>query len=488
MRTLAAFVRAVDAYVPMGDSADHERRCQPERYRLCFDVFSSRAISGECDHNTSVTLLDLAYITLAAVTSPFWVRKKRSDWGERFGKVQQIDALPDAPRLLIHAVSLGEVNATKPLVQRLLETAPDLHIILTATTDTGIARAHTLYDLDKATGRLHVRRYPLDFSWSVQRFLSRISPDGALLMELEVWPQFIKACKSRGIPVGVVNGRLSARSFKNYARLRFALRTMFRRLSFAATQTDAYTERFEHMQCPGVHTVGSMKWDSALDSLSATQTDLNSLVNDLRSDMGIDPDRPLIVAGSTAPGEPKLILRAIENHPSMPALLVAPRRPEWFDLAAEDLGEHVVRRSKPSSGDPEHGRYVLDTFGELRAAYALAKIVIIGRSFVDLHGSDPMEAAALAKPIIIGPNVDDFEQPVEALSSAGGLRQTDTAGLAAEIDELLTNHDLRHQRAQAASDTVQANAGAADRTLQLIREHMPFLFECIEPRNAKPSP
>lgn len=435
-----------------------------------------------------MTPLDLVYLGLAALTSPLWARKRRKDWGERLGKVEPIIAPADAPRLMLHAVSLGEVNATRPLITRLLSEAADLHIILTTTTDTGTERAHKLYELDKATGRLHIRRYPLDASWSVRRFLDRTTPDAVLLMELEVWPQFIGLCKRRGVPVGVVNGRLSARSFRNYARARSVLKKMFASLSFAATQTDEYTGRFEHMGAALVRTVGSMKWDSALDALDVGQAQLQSTADDLRSDLGIERGRKLVVAGSTAPGEPELILRAIENHPAEPALLVAPRRPEWFDQAASDLGSGVVRRSDASVGDPSRGRFVLDTFGELRAAYSLANVVVIGRSFVDLHGSDPMEAAALAKPIIIGPNTDDFSQPVLALMSAGGLVQTDSQGLESALHELLSDDDLRHQRAQAAFDTVQANAGAADRTVAMIREHMPMLFECDNPRNAQPSP
>ena len=433
-----------------------------------------------------MTPLDLAYLALAGVTAPVWARKRRDAWPERMGRVEPLRAPEGVPRLMLHAVSLGEVNATKPLVQRLLDADPELHIVLTTTTDTGTERAHTLYDLEKQVGRFHIRRYPLDASWSVRRFLDAVQPSAVLLMELEVWPQFIKACSARSIPVGVVNGRLSARSFKNYAKARPVLRPTFSRLAFAATQDDDYASRFEHMGTPDVHTVGSMKWDSALDAISVLYSQLQVTAEDLRAELGINRDRPLVVAGSTAPGEPALILRAIEGHPRDPALLVAPRRPEWFDPAADVLGPDVVRRSDPGSGDPAAGRFLLDSFGELRYAYALAKAVVIGRSFVDLHGSDPMEAAALAKPIVIGPNTSDFDQPVTALKRCGGLTQTDAEGLGRALDRLLTDDDYRHVAAQEAFDCVQANAGAADRTVTVIRDHMPGLFMTAPDRLRRP--
>lgn len=398
-----------------------------------------------------MTVLDLVYALVAVATAPLWARKARSGWSARFGKGP---ALPpaDRPRVLVHAVSVGEVNALRQLAGLL---AGRTDLVVSASTDTGLARAHELYD-DIAT----VVRYPLDASWAVRRFLDRVRPDAVALVELELWPTFLKACARRGIPVCVVNGRLSARSFRGYRRLSRWMRASFETLSFAAVQDEAYARRFVAMGVPEDRCLitGTMKWDAVPIQDSPDGAD------ELARDLGIDRDRPLIVAGSTGPGEEALLARAT---PPGAQLLCAPRKPERFDEAARALGEPVRR----SAGRAEAGgadRFVLDTIGELRAAYSLADVVVIGRSFGELHGSDPMEPAALGRAIVAGPRMEDFASAVEALEQAGGIVRTTRDGLGGDLAGLIDDPARRSVLGAAARRCVVDHQGASARHAQLI--------------------
>ncbi|MCA9283211.1 MAG: hypothetical protein H6812_07015 [Phycisphaeraceae bacterium] len=426
--------------------------------------------------------LDAIYAVVAAATAPWWMRKARGGWSERFGKIEPLPAkavtrchgqpveLPvqvhDRPRLMIHAVSVGEVNLIRPLVHEL---APGYDLLITVSTDTGMARALELF-----APRFHVRRYPLDASWAVRRFLDAAQPDAVALTELELWPQFITSCRKRNIPVAVVNGRLSARSFRGYRKLRFILAKHFRALAFAAVQDNDYADRFAHMGVDRakVHTVGSMKWDAA------QVTDTVEGADQLASEMGIDRSRPLIVAGSTAPGEHALLYDAIKGIAGGCQLLCAPRRPEWFDDAASAL-PNCVRRSQPDTAhatDEERsggaGLFLLDTIGELRKAYALADLIVVGRSFDPLFGSDPMEPAALRKPIVIGPNIEDFKTTVTAMLADEAIVQTTTADLPRTLADLMSNTQRRDQLAQNARACVTQHQGATNRHAKLIREYL----------------
>jgi len=398
--------------------------------------------------------LDAVYAVVAAGTAPWWMRKARGGWGERFGAIEALPAKARS-RLLIHAVSVGEVNLTRPLVDRLVGAC---EVVVSVTTDTGIARARSMYG--SAPG-VRVVRYPLDASWSVRRFLDAVQPDAVALVELELWPNFARACAKRGIPMAVVNGRLSARSFKRYHAGRAFVGRFFRQLAFAAVQDEAYAQRFRAMGVAPDRCVvaGSMKWDSAETGETVAGSD------DLAREMGVDRSRPLIVGGSTAPGEHELL------HGATPAgvqLLCAPRRPEWFDQAAVALPGCVRRSAERSRVGAD--RFLLDTIGELRKAYALADVIVIGRSFGDLFGSDPMEAAALGRPVVIGPAVTDFQSAVEALDHAGGIVRTTAAELPGVLAGLIADESKRRELGARARACVLANQGAAERHAAMLVE------------------
>jgi 3-deoxy-D-manno-octulosonic-acid transferase len=210
-----------------------------------------------------------------------------------------------------------------------------------------------------------------------------------------------------------------------------------------------------------------MKWDAA-----RLAPDLAAAAR-LAEELGIDRRRPLVVAGSTAPGEHELIRDAV---PEDVQLLCAPRRPEWFDDAAAAL-PGCVRRSEGSAGGTASGRFLLDTIGELQIAYSLADVVVVGRSFGELHGSDMMEPVALGKPTIVGPAVSDFQETVDVLREAGGLLQVSASELPAALDRLLRSPSDRERLIENARRAIEAQQGATDRHAELI---LTLLAEHVE--------
>jgi len=406
--------------------------------------------------------LDLIYGGAALVTSPLWLTtmaargKLRTEWAARLGRCepwprQQRDGRR-TPRVLVHAVSVGEVNAIRDLVADL---ARDHEVVVSVTTDTGIARARSVF-----APPVRVVRYPFDFSGAVASVLDAVQPDVVALAELELWPNFTQACERRGIPICIVNGRLSERSFRRSLKVRPLLLPMFRRVAAVGAQTDAYAERFRAMgvEHDRVRVVGTMKWDTARIAETVDGADA------LAAALGIDRSRPLVVAGSTEPCEHALLRDAV---PAGVQLLCAPRKPEWFDDAARDL-PGCARRSTGTCGSSA-GRFLLDTIGELRMAYALADVVVVGRSFGELHGSDMIEPVALGKATVIGPRWGDFAEPAEALMAVGALVQVDAGMLPGTLSGLLNDPAHRARMADAGRAVIRARQGATARNATLVR-------------------
>lgn len=401
------------------------------------------------------------YLGVAAVTAPFWARKARGGWAERFGRVEPVAGGDGRPCVMLHTVSVGEANAIRALVPLLV---PHARVVVTATTDTGLKRATELYG-----ETCEVRRYPLDATFAVRRFLDAVRPEVVGLAELELWPNFVAACVGREIPVAVINGRISERSFKGYTKLRPLLRGAFGSLAAVGAQDRAYADRFVAMGVAAdrVEVTGSLKWDSAPDPHPGG---VSPGAVALAEAMGVDRSRPVLVSGSTGPGEEALLHGAC---PEGVQLVCAPRKPERFDEAAAALsagGQGCVRRSLGVAGEGD--RFLLDTLGELGAAYELADVVVVGRSFgpVDgpVQGSDPMEPAALGKPVLTGPAHANFATVVGALAGAGALRVVAGDDLADAIQDLFGDGAAREAMSVAALGCVAEHRGASARQAAML--------------------
>lgn len=374
---------------------------------------------------------------------------------ERDGAVGETPRRTPGPRILLHGVSVGEVDALVPLARRLAAAPERPDLVVSATTATGFARAQELY-----AGLAPVVRFPLDFTWMVRRFLGALRPDLVLLGELELWPSFLAECRRRGVPVGVVSGRLSERSFRFYRRARPLVRRMFAGLTMASAQTALYRDRFVALGAAPERTVvgGSLKWDAALRKPDGEAAEA------LARDMGIDRERPLVVAGSTGPGEEEALAREL---PVGCQLVLAPRSQDRWDAVAARI-PGVVRRSRPREGRGVAAGarlFLLDTIGELSLAYSLADAAFVGRSLGPMGGSNPLEPVALGTPSVTGPHYENFEDIVERLAAAGGLAVS-SEPMTVVARWLADPADAR-RTANAGRLALERNRGAAERTARM---------------------
>ncbi|MCH8965414.1 MAG: hypothetical protein IIB58_10670 [Planctomycetes bacterium] len=326
--------------------------------------------------------------------------KNRGGWRERFGHIAPREG--DRACIWIHAVSVGEVNATCALVQQIRNAFLDVEIVISSTTDTGYARAKTLYP------DLKVCRYPLDFSWMIHRALDRLRPTVIVLMELEVWYNLATIAAGRGVKVCVANGRFTERSARRFGLIRPLVRRMFSTLAWVGAQNEQIAERFRRagVRAECVDVVGSLKWDTA------TIAEHVEGEQELAEALGIRRDRPLVVLGSSGPGEEEMMIDACEQLPvelNEVQLAIVPRKPERFREVArliEKKGRSCFKRSEqpdgslPPTNTSGRGIVLGDTMGELRKFYSLSDVVMVGRTLVPMGGSDPMEIAALGKSIM----------------------------------------------------------------------------------------
>lgn len=420
---------------------------------------------------------DLIYLLALAVGWPLLIWRRLRRGPGSLAIRQRLGNIPSRPVaaqcVWIHGVSLGEINATRTIIGALRRHAPTAAIVVSSTTTTGLARARELYP------DLTVFRFPIDLSPAVRRAFDRVRPTILVLMELEVWPNLLEIASRRRVPVVIANGRItesrSVRAF-SWPLLRWVARRMLRSLRWIGAQDAACAARFVQLGAipERVEVVGSIKYDAA---------DVRDCIpgqDALAAEMTIDPARPLLVCGSTGPGEEALLLdayqRLLKDHPTL-QLAIIPRKPERFDEVAELIvsrGFACLRRS----GRPPHIRpgpegprpvYLGDTMGELRKFYGLATLAFVGRSLVPLGGSDVMEAAALAKPVLVGPHFENFAEPVERLRAAGGCRiVANWQELATAAGELLNSAKSRQEMGQAARQSVLCGRGATARTVERI--------------------
>ena len=430
---------------------------------------------------------DIAYGLGLGLSAPYWLlkgsarRKVRKALAERMG---QIEPRRDTstPAVMIHAVSLGEMNATRAMVNKLREALPGLQFVISTTTETGFNRGRELYG---SAADCRVIHYPLDFTPAVTRALDAVKPSVVVLMELEVWPNFLHHCDERNIPVILVNGRLTGSSFRNYKLAGPITAAMFRRLALLCAQDQTYADRFIALGArpERVRVTGTMKFDNAQIAAAIDGAD------EVAPSVSLRPGEEKIwVCGSTGPGEEAFVLSVyedlLEKHPTL-RLVIVPRHPQRFEEVKTkvlEFGFPLVRRSNPESeiSNSKSVRPVVlgDTMGELRRFYSVADLVFVGRSLVDLgprqHGSDMIEPAALAKPVVVGPYTGNFAEVMNAFRGANAMVQIRSEDdLFDAVDRLLCDADEAKAIGRRAQDVVRREQGATQRHVELILEHLP---------------
>lgn len=423
-------------------------------------------------------LLNIAYLVAAICVTPLilWRRmrtgKYRDGWSAKlFGNVPLRKG--DRPCVWLHAVSVGELNLLPKVIERLQKTRPELEIVISTTTATGMQLARQRF-------KHHEVFYcPLDFSWAVRRALRRLRPAMLVLCELELWPNLIRIARSSGAEVVVINARLSESSYRGYRKVSALLRPTFRSLSLVLAQDETYAGRFLALgvNSDQLKVTGSIKFDGA-------QTDRQSKeVLALRKLSGVQKQHLIWIAGSTQSPEEQMALnvyqRLSQQFPNLRLILV-PRHPERFDTVAEQIersGFVLSRRSAmrgAADSWPHEKVLLVDTIGELSNWWGLADIAFVGGSMGSRGGQNMLEPAGFGAAVCFGPNTRNFRDIVTQLIAADAATVVqDEDALERFVSESLLDSAARRQMGYRAQVLVVSGQGAVERTVGAIESLLP---------------
>jgi 3-deoxy-D-manno-octulosonic-acid transferase len=395
------------------------------------------------------------------------------------------------PLIWLHCVSVGETQAARPLVKALREKLPETALVVSTTTLTGQTLAQQVFN-ELADAVIY---FPFDWDFTVRRTLDRLSPAAVLLMETEIWPGFLKNCEQRQIPVMLVNGRISGRSFNRYRLIKPFVSRLLRTIERACMQSEGDKNRIVAlgMAEDKVFNTGNLKFDVGTNVVT------DELAAELRK-MFFSSARPLIVAASTHSPEEKILLEVFRQvyaaaELQKPRLLIAPRHPERFAEVESLLagsGFTFVRRSRATGATAanDFDLILLDTIGELPATFPIAHVVFVGGSLSRTGGHNILEPAAVGSCIVTGSNTSNFKAIVRAFVSADAIIQLppfleqDTRAIATVFSNLLSNSEIREGLKARAQSLVERNRGATGETMEVV---LPVLTQAIAAAGQLPS-
>jgi 3-deoxy-D-manno-octulosonic-acid transferase len=421
-------------------------------------------------------LLTIAFIILSPL---LLIRsgKYLSGFWQRFGFLPDFQA-EGKPVIWLHCVSVGETQAARPLVTEIIKNFPEHKLVVSTTTKTGQTLAQTVFK-DQAD---LVFYFPYDWKFSIRSALRQITPKMILLMETEIWFNFIREAGKSGAKVAIVNGRLSEKSANRYNLIKNTFRRVFHYIDLALVQTAADAKRFLSFTIRGtkVKVTGNIKFDQQISESEA------KLTEEIHRQFAIAPDVPLIVAASTHAPEEKLILEAFKilwknSTGALPRLMLVPRHPERFpEVAAliKNTGFGWAKRSEKPSARAETAEIILlDSIGELRSVYPLAEIVFVGGSLIPHGGQNILEPATEQKAIVTGFYTMNFKAIVEEFLTHDALIQLPQLNeneipqkLADQLAELLANKKRRDELAENAFRVAKNNRGATEKTVNALKE------------------
>lgn len=429
------------------------------------------------------TLYNILFLVFFALSAPyyFWRMRRRGNWQrgfpERFARYHSElkQALTNRHIVWIHAVSVGEVNLCTQIIRALEMRAPNLKFVVSTTTTTGMAELRR-----RLPRRISKIYYPVDRRKFVARALAVINPQAVVLVEAEIWPNFLWRAREIRVPVFLANARLSDKSFRGYKRFGFLFRPLFASLAGIGVQNEDDAVRLRKVGCrpEAVRVVGNMKFDAAkLDERQAL--DVPAMLRQI----GVPPDAPILVAGSTHDGE-EIILAEIarrlrERFPKLFLVLV----PRHFERCAElgrklrERGMKMAYRSQidPATrfGEGEVECLLVNTTGELRYFYEHATVVFVGKSLTAMGGQNPIEPGALGRAMVFGPNMQNFADVTRSfLAQKAAVQAPNTEQLENVLRELLADEARRSEMGRNALKVVRENLGAVDRTVEMILEHL----------------
>jgi 3-deoxy-D-manno-octulosonic-acid transferase len=397
-----------------------------------------------------------------------WRGRKQPDylrhWGERFGFYP--NRINNKPIIWLHAVSVGETRATVSLVAQLRAAYPQHQILFTHTTPTGRDTSVQLYG--DAVQRVYL---PYDYPSAVRRFLRHFRPQLGILMETEVWVNLIHAAQREGVPLLLLNARMSAKSARGYARFAALTRPALQGFTDIAAQTADDAERLQQLGATQLSIMGNLKFDI---QPPPAMLDLGKA---LRQQFGTH--RRVFLAASTREGEEILLLAAFAALPEpRPLLLLVPRHPQRFAEVETLIQQHGLRCQRRSLNQPVPAEVQVvlgDSMGELFAYYAAADVAFIGGSLLPFGGQNLIEACAVGTPVLIGQHTFNFADATRLAVEAGAaIRIQDAADLCRMATALLNDPPTRQKMAQHARQFVAAHQGASEKAMRLIRQHLVF--------------
>ena len=413
----------------------------------------------------------LLYLAVPVIAVRLWLRSRKAPAyakriGERFALTLP-EFKPDG--IWLHAVSVGESIAAAPVVKALQQQYPDLPITVTCMTPTGSERIQSMFGDSVQHCYL-----PYDLPLASRRFLQRLQPRLAIVMETELWPNHINQCARLKIPVVLANGRLSERSARGYGRFPKLVAPMLKQISALAVQSAIEAQRFIELgaRAETVKVIGSIKYDQQVAE------GLPEQAQTLREQWQAS-QRPIWIAASTHEGEDALILAAHQQLLRLfpkALLILVPRHPERFESVYAlciEQGMRVQRRSTGALVTAEQQVLLGDTMGELMFLYALADVALVGGSLIKHGGHNMLEPVALAKPTLTGLHYFNFLEIAEQLLEAGGLQTVaDSSQLAQAVSRLWTSHSHTEKMCRAAQQVLQRNQGALQRLLDIIQAQL----------------
>ena len=414
---------------------------------------------------------NLLYVLVAAVALP--VALPAAILSEKFRKTAlhrlgfgSFEKLGKKP-VWVHALSVGETLSAVPLVTELKARFPDTAVVFSVSTLTGWEIAKT--KLEGTADALFY--YPYDFVFSVKRVLNRVDPSVVVLVETDIWPNFLSEANARNIPVSLINARISERSFKGYRKFSFFTKPLFSVFSQVCCQTSEDARKFSELgvRADAVSVTGNLKFDQPEE---IGEEDVRALRNILKT----GPDKKIIVAGSTHKGEEIIVrdvfLRLKTRHKNM-LLILAPRDPNRAGRVGrlfQDAGMSPISFTEIKNGI-KTDIVIVDMIGVLKKLYAIADIAFVGGSLMDFGGHNPLEPAIFFKPVIFGPHMSDFKQISALLLQAGGaVRVHDPDTLFNALDEFLSDTEKCEKTGNNAFGVFHANKGAVEKTVCKIGE------------------
>ncbi len=401
-------------------------------------------------------------------------RGRRTAFLERFGSIPpaELESVRGSGTILVHAVSVGETLASMPLLKGIRSRFPEKKLVITNVTETGRSVA-----LKSGAADLCIY-FPFDYPFAVRSILKKVRPDLVVIMETEIWPNFIREARALGIPVVLANGRISDRSVSRYLRFSWFFRPVLQRLSALCMQTAVDAERITLIGAhPGaVHVAGNLKYDIPVTRAGSEE------VRELKAKYGIPREPFVFTAASTHEGEEALVLEAylalLQREPSS-FLILAPRHPERAPAVAELLkrsGVPFVLRSRLGAGGEEPaagGVLLLDTVGELAGLYGASDLVFVGGSLVPTGGHNPLEPAARAVPVLFGPHMENFREIAALfLAHRGGIQLPDAGALTGELSRLAGDPAARAEMGRRGAGILEQSAGATKR-------HIGIMADCL---------